>query len=306
MSVVSYVQVCVFSHILFRSNSSTGKAPSTSALNVQRFHPYARDPTPPVDNSLPISELQSSPLLDYLGYRFHRRYHTLICVSCEVARFPDAALGHAKISHLINIKSVDKEAWNKMLSDWDVTTSTKIPPPMDRQAVELLRIHPDAYCCNFCNHCVLTSKSFSNHWSSAHAALGYPVNERFHRGYVQTFYTPVHISYFEIDPPEVQTTTPGIFNIYLKELPAHSPFPVLIPKNAREIPPLLFQTQWHDHLEGYLKDKKKRLSLLTLVNPVQIAKTPLWKLVWNYSMAVSQLGKGSSMRIRCMLSDYPA
>jgi hypothetical protein len=44
---------------------------------------------------------------------------------------------------------------------------------------------------------------------------------------------------------------------------------------------------------------------MTLANPHQFTKDPLWKLTWNYVTTVADIAKQSSMRVRCILQEYP-
>jgi hypothetical protein len=131
-----------------------------------------------------------------------------------------------------------------------------------------------------------------------------PVEDRYHRGHVQTFYAPFYCSYFKVDIP-IPNSTP-IFDIYMKdEASSYPQFNVTIPAAPREIPPLLYQTQWHIHLADHLTDKAKRRTLSTLVTPKDYTKNALWKLVWNYVAAVSAVAQQTTMRIRCLLKEYP-
>jgi hypothetical protein len=90
-----------------------------------------------------------------------------------------------------------------------------------------------------------------------------------------------------------------------KELPNYAPFDVIIPSAPREIPPLLYNTRWHEHLAEFITNKRKRRLLFTLAHPTKFTKDPLWKLVWNYVGTVVNIAKDSSMRVRCMLTEYP-
>lgn len=303
---------------LNQHSSSTGKIAS-DFISKQRFHPYSKQagnltaghfpPSSSISNtpnisSLNTSSLISSPLLNFLDYRFHKDYSILICVACEVAWLPDCALGHAKQKHGIKIHSIDQKEWQAFVKEWNITTNTNILP-LDKKPVELLKVYADAYCCNLCTYCARTASTFNKHWSTHHKEFTATTEARFHHGSVQTFYSPVNTRYFEIDPSLLHAPADA-FAVYLsKEVPNYPPFAVNIPKASREIPPLLAQTQWHVHLEDHIKAKQQRLALLDLVRPPSISKSPMFKLAWNYMNAVSSLARKSSMRIRCLLKEYP-
>jgi hypothetical protein len=295
---------------------SSASQPS-SVIKGHRFHPFqqSRAVSQPVSRTLEsgessaipssnVSELQSSPLLDYLGFRFHVRHCVMICVACGFAFLPGHALGHVKNKHEIPVSKDQLELWNTTVLEWNVTTSPLIPLPPNRQPVELLKVHPGAYCCNVCKYAALTPATFSKHWSNSHRSDNRSLEERYHTGHVQTFYSHAPCTYFEVDLP-IPDSTP-LFDIYMKkEVPSYAPFEVTIPSAPREIPPLLYATRWHEHLAEYITDKRKRRSLMTLAHPTMFTKCPLWKLVWNYLGVVADLARASTMRVRCLLAEYP-
>lgn len=283
-----------------------------SSIKGHRYHPFQQSQATQIPRSMVISSsqsskvsyLQSSPLLDYLGYRFHTKHFVMICVSCGCAVLPDNALGHVKNQHRIIATKEQQELWKTTVAEWNVNTDSIIPSPTDRQPVELLKIHPRAYCCNICDYAALTIATFSKHWSVKHRNNNLPPSERSHEGYVQTFYSHAPCTYFEVDNP-ISTST-SLFDLFIrKEIPSYEPFDVIIPSAPREIPPLLYNTRWHEHLADYMVDKKTRQSLYTLAHPINFTKDRLWKLVWNYLNIVVDIVKDSSMRVRCLLTEYP-
>jgi hypothetical protein len=295
--------------------SANSKVPSLSVIKGHRYHPF-KESTPGPENIHPSasavsshdgaqSKLCSSPLLDYLGFRFHREYTIMICVVCSFALLPGSCLGHAHNQHSISTTKEQKELWSNLVAEWKVTTNTFIAPPEDRHPVDLLTIHPDAYCCNLCSYGALSSRSFANHWTANHRSnTEVPPDGRYYRGHVQTFYQHVHCRYFQLDLP-IPNSTP-LFDLYIKdEVSTYESFDVTIPSAPREIPPLLYQTKWHEHLETYIKEKKNRRTLMTLAHPEHFTKDPLWKLTWNYVTTVANIAKRSSMRVRCILQEYP-
>lgn len=250
------------------------------------------------------SNLLSSPLLDYLGFRFHSQHSVMICVACGFAVLPKNALGHVKNQHNISITLEQHTLWNQTVFDWKVTTDPLILPPQDHQPVELLKLHTDAYCCNHCDYAALTNATFSKHWSLVHRALHVSPSDRFHKGCVQTFYSHAPCTYFKVNPPIPSSSS--LFDIYMKkEVPGYPSFDVVIPSAPREIPPLLYNTGWHEHLKDYVIHKEKRRSLVALAHPTKFTKCPLWKMIWNYMTLVATIAKESSMRIRCLLTEYP-
>jgi hypothetical protein len=283
-----------------------------STIKGHRFHPFQPSQSTQIPKSLllsasqssKVSHLKSSPLLDYLGYRFNTAHSVMICVSCGYAIIPSHAISHIKNKHSIHVSREQEESWNQTAIDWGVILDGPVPSPQDRQPVELLKINRNAYCCNNCNYASLTIATFSKHWSLTHNSLKISPSDRYHDGYVQTFYSHAPCTYFEIDMPILNSTS--IFDAYMKkEVPSYEAFKITIPSAPREIPPLLYCTRWHEHLSAYITEKESRRVIHTLSHPAKYTKCPLWKLVWNYISAVTNLAKDSSVRVRCMLTEYP-
>lgn len=283
-----------------------------STIKGHRFHPFHQhqvtQPSGPLvsgsTQSLKTSDLLSSPLLNYLGYRFHTKHLVLICVACEYAILPINALGHVKNQHGIFASKEQQALWIDTCTELNITTGCPVPLPKGSDQVELLKVHSDAYCCNCCDYACLTVTTFSKHWGTQHNSSDLRPSDRHHRGYVQTFYSHAPCTYFEVAIPISNSTT--LFDVYSKkEIPNYAPFNVAIPSAPREIPPLLYNTRWHEHLADYITDKKERESLFTLAHPSKISKTSLWKLVWDYLSTVSNVAKDTSMRVRCLLTEYP-
>ena len=283
-----------------------------SSIKGQRFKPFQPSQATQIPRSMVtsasqasrVSDLRSSPLLDYLGYRFHTKYSIMICVTCGCSVLPGDALNHVKNQHSITISGEHIASWNQTVNDLKVTTARTLPSPKDHKPIELLKVHSNGYCCNCCDYAALTIGTFSKHWSINHKSIGIRPSERYHDGHLQTFYSHAPCIYFEVDRPIPNSTS--LFDIYIKkEVPQYTPFNVTIPSGTREIPPLLNSTRWHEHLAEFLLEKEKRRVLFTLAHPSKFAKCPLWKLIWNYVGTVANIAKDSSMRVRCLLTEYP-
>jgi len=283
-----------------------------STIKGHRFHPFQQSQSTQIprhmvidaSQSSKVSYLRTSTLLDYLGYRFHTKHQVMICVSCGYAILPGNAITHVKNQHNISVSKEQQVSWNQTVEELNVTENTSIPPPQDRKPVELLRIHTNAYCCNCCNYAALTIATFGKHWSAKHKSVSLRPSERHREGCVQTFYSHAPCTYFEVDIPIPNST--NLFDIYMKkEVPSYDSFDVTIPSAPREIPPLLYNTRWHEHLADFITNNEKRRTLLTLAHPTKFAKDPLWKLVWNYLGCVANIAKDSSMRVKCLLTEYP-
>jgi hypothetical protein len=133
--------------------------------------------------------------------------------------------------------------------------------------------------CNECRYCCLTRGKLFDHWNLHHKSISCAVDNRFHMGSVQTLFKPKPLRYFDVNPLLLAPPSLDIFDMFLSaEVPLYKPFPVLIPSQACEIPPLLVTTQWHEHLKLYLTDRTMRVNLW----PKKIASTKLWDVTWAY------------------------
>jgi hypothetical protein len=250
-----------------------------------------------------ISYLKSSPLFEQIGFRFHDLYKVMICITCKSAWLPSAIPGHLKNQHKIYLTSSERHQLLTTLQDWDALQSAKVTT-INKIPVELLRIHPNAYCCNKCTYCALSSDTLHGHWNKEHKHPFTPVSDRFHIGHVQTFFNPVPKVFFQVNPPP--PSSKSIFDIFLaKELPTYPLPSVSIPTQAREIPPLLTSTLWHIHLSDYLPTKSLRQQLRSLIAPSHLSKSTLWILTWKYMLLTREFAQKSSMRAVILLNECP-
>jgi orsellinic acid/F9775 biosynthesis protein OrsD len=138
-----------------------------STIKGHRFHPFNQSQglqiSRPLVSTPAVSDLRSSPLLDYLGYRFHTKHLIMICVACGFAVMPSNALGHVRNQHNIFVSNEQHSLWVQTVDEWSVIKNGPVLPPQDHQPVELLKIHNNAYCCVSCDYAALTVATFSKH-----------------------------------------------------------------------------------------------------------------------------------------------
>ncbi|KAH0582235.1 hypothetical protein H2248_011880 [Termitomyces sp. 'cryptogamus'] len=288
------------------TSKQSSTAPASSTMKSSRFHPY---PTSQGSGEEAQSDLEHTTpdiqILKQLGLTFNSLYKILLCVSCQSAWKPSAIPGHLSSQHHITLTSQQKSNLAELASFLGVLESTEVGPPIGNAPVSGLKIYNDAFLCTRCSYCALTQNTFSNHWSEHHKNPHVDPALRFTRGSVQTFFKPVPIRYFRIEvPPENPS---NIFDIFMaKEASKYASHAVHIPLNAREIPPLLMCTQWHEHIEPYLSDHAKREELHSIVKPPLIAdNNPLWLVTKQYLLKIRQQSDGSSFRCRILLMECP-
>jgi Orsellinic acid/F9775 biosynthesis cluster protein D len=264
-------------------------------------------PPPMLDTSPKPSAIFTAPLLAQAGLRIHTELNIVICVSCGIAWKPSKLIGHLK-NHHIQMKKADEEKLMSLIHSHGITNDTETENPIPKLApVELLTVHQGGYCCNICDYCCRSSRSFDNHWSSTHHNFTAERSKRFHRGDVQTIFDPVPVRFFEVSTCLQQVPIGSPFDIYMKkELPNHPSFQPTIPLKEREIPPFLHVTQWHMHLEEYVTNDLRRKALRDIVRlPKKLQKDDLHTVVINYMQSVTEKASKMAYQLRCLLIECP-
>jgi Orsellinic acid/F9775 biosynthesis cluster protein D len=258
------------------------------------------------------SYLESCDLFDYIGVRRHTACKAIICVCCGHAVLPKNLYGHTK-GHDIDYGQQRYAELQKILTDIDIPKSMDavILPQNGGPPVELLNQRPDGHCCDYCDYCAPTQKAFDNHWSSAHKGRsGVPRDHRYHRGTLQTFFSPVGEKFFEVKPILSGVSNEDIFAIYLRdEVSAMPPFVCTLPDDPRDVNPLLRAMDWHVHLADFMKEHSKRVAICSLVKlpskPEPTGIDGLGITALNYLKVCRKKGAISSFQMRCMLMEYP-
>jgi Orsellinic acid/F9775 biosynthesis cluster protein D len=265
------------------------------------------DPKMPGSSQQP-SALTSTSLASRLGLWIHTEFHIVICSSCGIAWKPMNILGHLKKAHKIKMKKKDEEEVVSWIHSYGITDSSLVGTPMPRFApVELIKVHQDGHCCNICDYCCPSLRSFENHWSRNHQKIKVKPSKRFHRSDIQTFFDPVPVKYFEVSTCLQQVPISSAFDIYIKkELPNQQSFQPTIPLKEREIPPFLHVTQWHTHLAGYLTNDVRRKELRDMVRlPKGLQTSDLHSVVIQYMQSVSRKACELPYQLRCLLIECP-
>jgi Orsellinic acid/F9775 biosynthesis cluster protein D len=259
------------------------------------------------------NHIYGTSLLEKLGLRIHKAYRILICINCGIAWLPSSIKTHLA-GHGIKFNSEQESELNKTIADCGVSQTHNVPVPKPGgPPVEHLKLQPDGHCCKYCTYCTPTKTTFLKHWSMVHKDLGYlPENSRFTLATIQTFFSPVAVKYFKVNPDLIEHSQKDLFTIYMEnEVPNFLPFSAHLPDHERDTPPFLQMTQWHIHLQDFVTEYKKRQSLKELVNlPKRVGSNPtgvdfLPKLCFAYLDEVRNLAKKTHITALCMLEEYP-
>ena len=214
-----------------------------------------------------VCYLESNPVLDAMGVSYHRHFNVLMCLECKKAEVPQLLLSHVN-KHGIRLTKDQKASYDAFVMAHNISQVHKVQsPPPHGPPVEILEQRPDGFCCDHCHYCAPSRKAIDNHWYANHQDLHLPPKDRFHKGTLQTFFTPIGEMFFEVNPELEFAASDDPFRHYLRyEVPFFPPFPAAPPLDEHEVPPMLQLTQWHAHLKGHTEDYKTRGHLMSLIS----------------------------------------
>ncbi|KAJ6553802.1 hypothetical protein DFH09DRAFT_1495365 [Mycena vulgaris] len=273
-------------------------------------------PTPP-----PRSHLTGPHPLPLLGLRIHDTEHVLICLGCDHAILPSAALDHIHSKHGLPLQPASiKLSFRDVCTTHHVLTepSGALVPEFGSAPVEGLRTVPDGWICRACRYAAPAESTMAKHWrTEAHRARGktyltHKLGAR--RGGIQTFFFPESQAWFEVEPSLAGRPPDDLFSSYLRgfgnrfdETPNELPPPV----SARENTPMNSLTCYDVHLAEWLTDRRLVEALRSLmVLPPASARTEcgldrMHRVVPAYLVEIRRISHGSSLTVRSLLMQCP-
>ncbi|KAF8869304.1 hypothetical protein BD779DRAFT_1739474, partial [Infundibulicybe gibba] len=136
-------------------------------------------------------------------------------------------------------------------------------------------------------------------------------DSRFVRKPVQTFFAPVGRKYFSVvlDEPHSPGSTPDLYRIYLHQEAGKYQQSTNInpPTHAKEVPPLLRITNWHEHLANYTQDKKTLWDLRSLMkfSKLKPGFDRLGQAVFEYAKVIRKKALDAPVAVRRSLMECP-
>jgi Orsellinic acid/F9775 biosynthesis cluster protein D len=258
-----------------------------------------------------VSYIETNPVLTVMGLYYHRHFNVLICKECKKAEVPQHSLAHVG-RHGIRLTADQKRDYDAFVKAHNISQVHSVPsPPPHGPPVEMLELIPDGFCCNHCHYCAPARKSINNHWYKKHQEdLKLADKDRFHRGTLQTFFSPIGESFFQVNPELAFASSDDCYMHYLRyEVPFFPPFPAAPPLDEHEVSPMLQLTQWHAHLKGHIEDYKMRCQLMSLV--ILLSRRAkkgigcLGDVVDSYLRDIRRKAQKSSISVRCLLMECP-
>jgi hypothetical protein len=210
--------------------------------------------------------------------------------------------------HKIQVKKETAEEVMETIKAHGIYDDMPVATPMARQApVELIAVVENGFCCEICDYCCPTQRTFNNHWSKEHKNAQLKSKNRYHQSDIQTFFDPVPLKYFEVSSCLKNVPVGSPYDLYIRnELPKRQAFTPSIPVKDREVPPLLQVTQWHNHLAGYITNDVRRAAIRDLVKlPKGLQQSGLHNVVLRYMDWVSKKASELPYQLRCLLIECP-
>lgn len=323
--------------------SSSAAGPSRTRQLSVRLQPYARPSTPQAPDLAPMlpirvssppvpmqvdtaparlspsappqnntkSCLVSTPFLARFSLRYHSHYKTLHCMICLTAQLEGAIGAHLRDKHQMSWSKADTGDLRSFVASNPVADFHSIKSPMSGGLpVEGLALVSTGHACIACNACYQNMKTFRNHWALHHKDHPSAVESAFTMCTVQSF---LHRSkgFFQVEPRlSVMSATDPFYLFLSKNVPVfEAETDIAQAVQAKDTPPLLQITGWHEHLAEYLSSKPKLEALLRLkVLPGVKDTSPLGNLRWlvrDYVKDIRSKNSNASMNVRCGLMQYP-
>lgn len=255
---------------------------SDKAIEVDDHEPVAVSTT-----AFPhtITHLDSSDLLDMLGFKFHTIYKVLICMQCKTCFIPSHVISHVKTHYDKALpaqwaqigKQSELEA-KVHLEAMGFGVGDELPEklPNDTLALEGLEIHHSALQCQAsgCSFVAGTVETMSRHYKDHHQGTDIPVKDRCKPCIAQHFSS--RSPYFSVIL--VQWPHHDLFSQFHSYYLQHSESPLPLPSkdHNRDIPALLHFTQFHELLSNWYEKKEDRETVFSLcAAPKNIPEDPL-------------------------------
>jgi Orsellinic acid/F9775 biosynthesis cluster protein D len=255
------------------------------------------------------SYLLEDPFLDSIGLQLHVVYKVLICIACKAAKKPCDLKGHLK-KHQLDLTKSQQSELESICKRLGVNPGSDVAlPAPNGPPVEGLKLIK-GYCCTHCSYCAPEKRTIQTHWSRAHRGIVAFDNGRFTQGSLQSFFDPIPLKYFQVNPDLEGVATNDPYTVYARdEKPRYQQLPGNPPTAPREVPPLLTATGWHVHLDVYCRDSTLRRSLKTLTKlprqPTTTGIDSLGSIVYAYQQSIRTLANKVPFGVRCWLMQCP-
>jgi hypothetical protein len=255
--------------------------------------------------------LLENAFLTSIGLHFHTIYKVMICITCQAAKIPGDIKGHLKKQHSLVLSKTQSSELESLFEHLGVKRGFDVVHPAPNgPPVEGLTVIEDGFCCANCLYCTPERRSLQSHWSRAHKGDPTFSNGQYTRGSIQTFFNPLPIRYFHVNPNLASVSADDPYTIFARdEKPTYQALPGNPPSAPREVPPLLKATEWHVHLDAYCRNTALRQSLKTLTKlpgrQTALGIDSLGAVACAYMDSIRALANKVPFGVRCLLMQCP-
>jgi hypothetical protein len=212
------------------------------------------------------------PLLTRFNFHVHGLLKLPVCRSCEHAQSPGQIFDHA-VKHGCSKPSKDDRAkLAELLDRLNLPIVPNLVFPKPRQApLKGFRIYTDGYACAFsgCDYACRTASTIDIHYRNQHVARNVPVKKRYRSPVsVQSFFLCTFNKFWEVDPQashrRAEDSGSDKFNAFLRDLAPklNEQHAVVGPQCSRDVSPWLEIAKFHEYLDTYMTDARKRGALV--------------------------------------------
>lgn len=229
-----------------------------------------------------------NPFLNSIGFCYHTHFHILICTKCEVAWDIQNIKGHLKQHKIFPGAQFEENLTAFVDEHLVVNSSMVITPKPGGPPVECLQSY-EGFQCQLCNYAARKLHTMQTHHSNVHSKIGYYLSaDRWTSTTVQTFYNPIPLRYFMVNPSLAKVSSDKPYTIFVRDiLPTlqavyHPPS-----EEPPELPPLIQMTGWASYLNKHrLLESKKALRALIAFTSLPSSHEGILKsiehVVWTY------------------------
>jgi Orsellinic acid/F9775 biosynthesis cluster protein D len=199
--------------------------------------------------------------------------NVLLCKHGHGAFIPEAAPGHAKKIHKVNLAGFDNLAFLKHCEDSHIRKGhgpnapkfTILPTPKG-PPVQLVELY-EGFACSRCAYCCCSKSWMENHIRDTHPDMYGQASRCHYPTTVQTLFPNVGRVFFEVNPALVNLSFHDPMDHILRHHIPSLPQPFVTPTDTdRERTPFMRFMDWDKHLAFAQKDRSRLGLILSLVH----------------------------------------
>ncbi|KAF9470054.1 hypothetical protein BDN70DRAFT_940130 [Pholiota conissans] len=234
----------------------------------------------------------------------------IVCRECRMGVTQKNASTHPNNYHSIPISTKQKRLLEEAIQSLDVVSSNQeLSYPLPNQPpIDGFKVYP-GYSCNYCEFCCYSKATAEKHKSQVHRDIRKRAADTFKEASIQTFFIG-NAHYFQVRPELEGLPSEDLYAVYVNTIAPELESLTNIngPVSQHELPLLLKETLWHQHLHDYVQDTKTTSTLVSLVKPPS-ALVPygavLARLINMYMHDIRQKAQKADVEVKYLLIECP-